>query len=69
MDRKVYWDNHSAIYTAEFVGEERGRAEGKAEGRAEEKIEIARNMKKKGLGTSLIAEMTGLPPEEIEQLG
>jgi predicted transposase/invertase (TIGR01784 family) len=41
---------------------------GRAEGRADEKIEIARNMKKKGLVTDLIAEITGLSPEEIERL-
>ena len=63
-DRMVYWTNNAAFHTAITEGEEKGRAEGKAE----EKIEIARNMKIKGLDTPLISEMTGLSPEEIERL-
>jgi predicted transposase/invertase (TIGR01784 family) len=68
MDRKAYWDNQSALYTAETVGETRGLGKGMEIGRAEERIEIARNLKKKGLDTILISEVTGLPPEEIEKL-
>jgi predicted transposase/invertase (TIGR01784 family) len=78
---KVYRDNYAVMKTAIDEGEERGRtiglaegrakglAEGKAEGKAEEKIEIARNMKKKGLDDTLIAETTGLSLEEIDHLG
>ena len=46
----------------------KGREEGLAKGRAEERIEIARNMKAKGLPVDLIAECSGLSPEEISQL-
>ena len=46
----------------------KGREEGLAKGRAEERIEIARNMKAKGLPVDLIAECSGLSPEEIAQL-
>ena len=60
MDRKAYWDNNSALYIAEYVGEEKGRAK--------EKIEIARNLKQEGLDPALIAKTTGLSPEEIERL-
>jgi len=67
-DRKVYWDNYSAYHTAVTEGEEKGRAEGRAEGRADEKIDIARNMKKEGFDQTMITKMTGLSPEEIEQL-
>ena len=67
-DMKVYRDNYSALSTAQHVGFETGHAEGMAQGRAVEKIEIARNMRMKGLDTSLIAEYTGLSQEEIEQL-
>ena len=49
-------------------GKVEGKAEGKAEGRSEEKIDIARNMKKKGLDPALIAEMTGLSPKEIKKI-
>ena len=46
----------------------KGREEGLAKGRAEERIEIARNMKAKGLPVDLIAECSGLSPEEIAKL-
>ena len=46
----------------------KGRAEGLAKGRAEERIEIARNMKAKELPVDLIAECSGLSPEEIGKL-
>ena len=46
----------------------KGRAEGLAKGRAEERIEIARNMKEKGLAIELIAACSGLSPEEIAKL-
>lgn len=49
-------------------GKAEGLAEGKAEGLAEGKAEIALQMKLKGLETSLIAEVTGLSVEEIENL-
>jgi predicted transposase/invertase (TIGR01784 family) len=49
-------------------GKADGLAEGKAEGLAEGKAEIALQMKLKGLETSLIAEVTGLSVEEIENL-
>ena len=62
--QKVYWDNTN---TWNYAIEE-SHAEGHAEGKAEEKTEIARNMKKKGLDPTLIAEMTGLSSEEIKRL-
>lgn len=40
----------------------------KTEGRTEREIEIAKNMKNKGLAVELIAELTGLSPKEIERL-
>ena len=46
----------------------KGRAEGLAKGRAEGRIETARNMKAKGLPVDLIAECSGLSPEEITKL-
>ncbi|MBL7796934.1 MAG: hypothetical protein JNJ90_10560 [Saprospiraceae bacterium] len=38
------------------------------EGKAEGKIEIARQMKLKGMDSNLISEITGLPIDEIENL-
>ena len=64
MSLKVYRDNYAVMKTAIDEGEARGRAEG----RTEEKFEIARNMKRKGFDTALIAEITGLSPEEVEQI-
>ena len=45
-----------------------GRAEGKAEGKVERDIEIARNLKSMGLGTTQIVQATGLSLSVIEQL-
>ena len=49
-------------------GEKAGRAEGRSEGAAQEKREIAKSMKAKGLEFAMIAELTGLRPEEIAEL-
>ena len=38
------------------------------EGVAQEKREIAKSMKAKGLETAMIAEITGLQPEEVAEL-
>ena len=64
-----YWTYLASIECAEKKGKVKGRIEGKAEGRTEAKIEIARNMKLKGLDSALIAEITGLAHEELERLG
>ena len=60
----------------ERIGIEQGRAEGHAaglsegrsEGAAQKQREIAKNMKTKNISIADIAEMTGLPAEEIEKL-
>jgi len=57
---KALRDNYSVMATAVNAA--------KAEGKTELRLEIARNMKRKGFDTATIAEMTGLSPEEIEQL-
>ena len=49
-------------------GEAVGIAKGEAAGRQEMKLELARTMKDKGLETETIAEITGLPAEEIEKM-
>ena len=46
-------------------GLEEGRAEGRAEGERDKALSIAHNMKTAGLPTDLIAQMTGLPVDEI----
>ena len=61
---KDYWDYYSTMKTAEDKAEARGRAEG----RAEEKQDNARKMKQLGASAEFIAQVTGLTPEEIENL-
>ena len=77
---KIYRDNLAVMSFAEANGREKGRAEGheegleeglekgRKEGRAEQNIENARKMKAKGFPTELIAEITQLTKEDIEQL-
>jgi predicted transposase/invertase (TIGR01784 family) len=71
-DLHSYWTYLATIETAEnkgiAKGRTKGRAEGRAKGRAERNIEIARNMKKKGLDDALVAEMTGLSLQEVKRL-
>ena len=52
----------------ERIGIEQGRSEGLVEGAAQKQREIAKNMKTKNISVADIAEMTGLPAEEIEKL-
>ncbi len=49
-------------------GKVEGRAEGRAEGAAETKLEVAKNMKAKGIDLLTISECTGLTPDEIGKL-
>ena len=77
---KIYRDNLAVMSFAETNGREKGRAEGREEGleeglekgrkegRAEQNIENARKMEAKGFPTELIAEITQLSKEDIEQL-
>ena len=69
---KVYRDLFGVMSTAERKGVEKGleqgRAEGRAEGRVEEKKDIARKMKAMGVDINVIFQVTGLTPEEIENL-
>ena len=73
---RKYRDTLCVLESAEQRGLKRGReeglakglAKGRAEGLAEGRIETARNMKAKGLPVDLIAECSGLSPEEIAKL-
>ena len=82
--QKDFWDFCSVMETYEKKGMEKGlekglkegmeksRAEGHAEGRAEgeklKALEIARTMKSMGMSVDVVANATGLSPEEIEEL-
>ena len=75
-DLKNYMDTMGCIRFArkEGVSEgydkgyEEGRVQGQKEGEDSRNLEIANNLKAKGLDASLIAECTGLTIEEIEKL-
>ena len=57
-----------AYADGEKAGREEGEKIGLARGAAQEKREIAKNFKKSGIPIDVIAQNTGLPPEEIEAL-
>jgi predicted transposase/invertase (TIGR01784 family) len=50
------------------VGEIQGKIEGKAEGKIEQQFEIAKKCLQKGMNVLEIADLTGLPKEEIEKI-
>ena len=49
-------------------GKAEGLAEGEVKGKIEERTQIARNMLQSGLSLDLIAQFTGLTPEQIQKL-
>lgn len=60
--------HRAGLAEGHIEGHIEGHAEGLAEGRKESSLEIARNLKVKGLDASMIAECTGLSPDEVEAL-
>ena len=70
--RRKYMTFEYMLKERERIGIEQGRAEGEAiglkKGAAQKQREIAKNMKTKNISVADIAEMTGLPAEEIEKL-
>jgi predicted transposase/invertase (TIGR01784 family) len=71
-DLHDYWTYLSSLRKAKKDGMAKGMVKGMtkgiAKGRAAEKIEIAQNMKKDGVDPNVIAQYTGLSPQEIERL-
>ena len=65
---KVYRDKLAVTAYAEEKGRAEGLAEGMEKGQEEERIKNARGMKAAGIATDLIAQITGLSPEAVEQL-
>jgi len=49
-------------------GRKKGREEGRVEGQVEERKATAVRLMAKGMDDGFIAEVTGLPPEEIARL-
>ena len=74
-EREIYkarlkWlrDERSAIKKARTEGLTEGIEKGMKKGRTSEKLTIARNALQAGLAVSVIAQLTGLPVKQIEQL-
>lgn len=65
---KVYRDKLAVTAYAEEKGRAEGLAEGMEKGQEEERLKNARGMKAAGIATDLIAQITGLSPETVEQL-
>ena len=65
MEDIAYYDT---INTSFQKGEAKGRKEGREEGREEKAIEIARQLKKEGVDTVIIAKVSGLSLKEVEAL-
>jgi predicted transposase/invertase (TIGR01784 family) len=61
-------DYKAQLKYAEKTGVKKGKFEGKVEGKADSKIEIAIKLKKLDITLEKIAEITGIPVEEIEEL-
>jgi DNA repair protein RadC len=58
----------STKYVPKYVLEQRLKKEASEIAKRNEKIEIAKNLKRKGVDTSTIADSTGLTIEEVEKL-
>ena len=68
LREKAIRDEHAIYAKGVEDGIEKGITEGKNKGAKEEKLQIAKNMLKKGMNASDIKEITGLTKEEIEKL-
>lgn len=69
---KAYRDIKNSLDTAKEEGRAEGREEGRAEGREGGRAEgiamVAKMMYAKGMGVDVIASMTGLSTDEVENL-
>ena len=61
-------DNEQMMYEAKRDGKKEGIKEGIVKGVKEGKLQIAKNMLRKGMSISDIIEITGLKKEDIEKL-
>ena len=70
-ERELYeeqWRNYNDYYNTIDFAREEGHAKGREEGREEGIVQVAKTMKSQGVEVSLIAQCTGLSPEEIAKL-
>ena len=72
IDSAVARAEKAALERGREEGREKGREEGlvkgREEGREEARLESARKLKQMGVAAEIIAEATGLSPEEIARL-
>ena len=65
---KYYRDIKNVVDTSREEGRVEGREEGREEGKEAERNEIAKELKKNGVGIDIIIKSTGLSAEEINHL-
>ena len=65
---KVYRDWKNTIDTAEYKARKKGLEEGMEKGMRRKAVEVARQMRERGIPVNVIAECTGLGEEEVERL-
>jgi predicted transposase/invertase (TIGR01784 family) len=66
--RKALRDEASRIWHARKEGRAEGEAKGRTEGEAKGRAEVARSMLQRQMPADVIAELTGLSPDEIKKL-
>ena len=62
------WEKEKLDAIVEQTKMENAKAEGLSEGISQSKIEIAKNLLKKGMDISDISDVTGLSKEEVQKL-
>jgi len=67
-EEKYILDRQQMIYDAKQEARQEGLQEGRQEGRQEKTLEVAKNLKANGVAIDIIAQSTGLSPEEIANL-
>ncbi|MFZ4616998.1 MAG: hypothetical protein ACOYM2_12485, partial [Rectinemataceae bacterium] len=62
------WTRNAEMAEAIQEGEKKGEIKGRADGERAKALSDARNLKRLGVATAVIAEATGLPETEVEKL-
>ena len=68
FDDGVSIGRNEGIAIGEKVGEERGISIGLSQGAHQKAVETAKSMMQRNISIDIVAECTGLSPEEIEKL-
>jgi predicted transposase/invertase (TIGR01784 family) len=65
---KNQWDTYAMFTTAEQKGEQRGERRGEQKGEQKALVKVAQALLQKGSDPALVAEVTGLPLDQIQKL-